>query len=58
MDRGVTLLFRWSFDATFRRLGLFRGCEVFCDFAGGALSASPSSSGISFAEEGEVNMHL
>src|SRR6266849_9603640 len=56
IDRGVTLSFRWSFDATLRRTLLLD--EVFHDLAGGMFSALSSSSKISFAEEGDVNMLL
>jgi hypothetical protein len=52
MDRGVTLSFRLTFDATLRRTCLD---AVFRDLAGGLFS---SSSEISFAEEGDVNMAL
>jgi len=55
-DRGVTLLFRFTFDATLRRAGLLPD-EVLCDLAGGTFSVS-SSSEISLAEEGDVNMAL
>jgi hypothetical protein len=58
MDRGVTLSFRFTFDATFRRAG-FLPDDVLCDFAAGdTFSALSSSSEISLAEEGEVNMAL
>ena len=56
IDRGVTLLFRWSFDATFRRTGFLLD-KVFRTWAGGMFS-SLSSSKTSFAEDGEVNMAL
>jgi len=51
---GVTLLFRWSFDATLQHTGLL---QVFCNLAGGMFS-SLSSSETSFAEDGGVNMLL
>jgi hypothetical protein len=57
MDREVTFSFRWTFDATLRRRVLLPD-EVFCDLVGGMFSASSSSSGTSFAEEGDVNMAL
>ena len=58
MDRGVTLLFRFTFDATLRRTGFFPE-QVLCDLAGGMFSAlSSESSEISFAEEGDVNIAL
>ena len=53
IDRGVTLLFRWSFDATLQRIGLL----LFCNLAGGMFSLF-SSSETSFADDGEVNMVL
>ena len=56
IDLGVTLLFRWSFDATLRRTGLLLD-KVFCSLAGSTFSSLPSSE-ISFAEDGEVNMVL
>ena len=56
IDRGVTLLFRRSFDATLRCTGLLLD-EVFCNLAGGMFS-SLSSSETSFAEDGEVNIVL
>src|SRR6266852_2567705 len=57
IDRGVTLSFRWSLDATLRRTKLLSD-EVCRDFVGGLFSASSSSSTISFAEAGDVNMLL
>lgn len=57
IDLAVTLLFRWSFDATLRRPGLLLGA-VFCDLAGGMFSVASSSSETLPAEEGDVNMHL
>ena len=56
IDRGVTLSFRFTFDATLRRTGLLPD-EVLCDLAGGMFSAL-SSPEISFTEEGAVNMAL
>ena len=56
MDRGVTLPFRWSFDATLLHTDLLLD-EVFCTLAGGMFSLV-SSSETSFAEDGEVNMLL
>jgi hypothetical protein len=53
IDLGVTLLFRWSFDATLRRTELLFD-EVFCDLVGGVSSSSK----LSFAEEGDVKMLL
>jgi hypothetical protein len=58
IDRGVTLSFKFTFEATFRRTG-FLPDVVFCDLAaGGMFSTLSSSSEISLAEEGEVNMAL
>ena len=57
IDLGVTLLFRWSFDATLRHTELLLD-EVFCDLVGGVSSALSSSSKLSFAEEGDVKMLL
>jgi hypothetical protein len=56
IDRGVTLLLRWSFDATLRRTELLH--ETFCDLVGATFSMSFSSSRIFFAEEGDVNILL
>lgn len=56
IDRGVTLSFRFTFDATLRRTGLLPD-EVLCDLAGGMFSVS-SSSETTLAEEGDVNMAL
>jgi len=53
IDRGVTLSFRWTFDATLRRTGFLM--DVLCDLAGGMFSVLSSSSEIPFAEEGDVN---
>ena len=55
-ERGVTLLLRFTLDATSRRVGLLPD-DVLCDFAGGMFSAL-SSSEISIAEEGDVNIAL
>jgi len=55
IDRGVTLPFRWSFDATLRRTGLLLD-KVFCNLAGGMFSSLSSET--SFAEDGDVNMLL
>jgi hypothetical protein len=57
IDRGVTFSFKCTFDATLRRTGFLLD-KVLCDLAGGTFSASSSSSEISFAEEGDVNMAL
>jgi hypothetical protein len=57
IDRGVTLSFRFTFDATLRRAGLLPD-EVLCDLAGGMFSVASSSSEISLAEEGDVNIAL
>ena len=55
-DRGVTLLFKWSFVATLRRTELLD--EIFCDLVGTTVSASFSSSKILLAEDGDVNILL
>ena len=59
IDRGVTLLFKFTFDATLRRTacGFFLD-EVLCNLAGGMFSALSSSSETSLAEEGDVNIAL
>ena len=56
IDYGVTLLFRWSFDATLQHTGLLLD-KVFCTLARGMFSLL-SSSKTSFAEDGKVNMAL
>ena len=53
IDLGVTLLFKWTLDATLRRTGLL---HVFRNLAGGMFSLLSSET--SFAEDGEVNMVL
>jgi hypothetical protein len=57
IDRGVTLLFRLTFDATLRRVRLLLD-KVLCDLAGGMFSTPSSSSEMSLAEEGDVNIVL
>ena len=57
MDQEVTLSFRFTFDATLRCMGLLLD-KVLCDLAGGMFSALSSSSEISLAEEGDVNIAL
>jgi hypothetical protein len=57
IDQGVTLSFRFIFDATLQCMGLLPD-KVLCDLAGGMFSAVPSSSEISLAEEGDVNIAL
>jgi len=52
IDLGVTLLFRWSFDATLQRTVLL------LDLVEGKFSAVFSSSKLSFAEDGDVKMLL
>jgi hypothetical protein len=56
MDHGVTLLFKWTFDATLWRTDLLM--DVLCDLAEGMFSALSSSSEIPLAEEGDMNMAL
>ena len=56
IDQGLTLLFRWSFDATLQHTGLLLD-KVFCTLAGGMFSSLPSSE-TSFSEDGEVKMAL